>query len=512
MSNVLIKNCRLLGENNDCYLHIKDGLIHKINNLYQPMSYDKIIDADSNTVLPGLNDSHIHLLSLSLNNRLLNIRGEITENQLAEICKNANPNYGDWIVGKGYDENKFGSNFSLDKTFLDQYCKDTPTIFYRVCGHVAVLNTVALKKLGITVDTEVSGGEILKDSSGELTGVITEKALGLIKLPKLDDEELVNILTSGIKSIKEMGLTSVQTDDLSLVNDYKTLWNIYLRAVGKEPLRVYLHYNANSINDIKKAAKVFTEIENTTHVKKGSIKIFLDGSLGARTAALKDEYTDRPNYRGVLTYSDCELEKMVEEATKNHMQLALHAIGDKAMEQGINVIKKSKNQKLRHRIIHCQVTDNKIIRDMADLNIIAEVQPAFLITDMDWAENRLGERINGCYAFKTMTKKGVTVSGGSDCPVEPANPFLGIYSAVTRTNLSHQPEGGWLPNEKLSLKEAIKIYTQGSAYASFDENKKGLIKEGYYGDLIILDRNIEKADKTRLKDIKVTKTLIAPMN
>ncbi|WP_353892112.1 amidohydrolase [Proteinivorax hydrogeniformans] len=510
MNDLLIKNCRLLGENSSVDIHIKDGLIHNIESFIKPSNLTQMIDAEDNTVLPGLDDSHLHLLSLSLNKRLINVRGELSKEKLMSICNDARPNYGGWIVAKGYDENKFTSNFTLDRNFLDEHCGSSPAIFYRVCGHVAVLNTKALEALNIDSNTTVFGGELLKDTLGELTGVITEKALNLVKLPQLQEADLVEILTEGIRYVKSMGITSVQTDDLSVAQDYKSLWSIYTKAIENEPLRVYLHYNANNVEDIISAAQIFKEIDDTTYIKKGSIKVFLDGSLGARTAALKEDYSDCPNYKGVLTYSDRELDEMVKVAVENGLQLALHAIGDKAMSQGIESIRKADSKTdLRHRIIHCQVTDNKIIGDMADLNIIAEIQPTFLITDMDWAESRLGKRIEGCYAFKTMLDEGIIVSGGSDCPVEPVNPFLGLYSAVTRKNLQENPKNGWLPDEKLDLTQAVEIYTQGSAYASFDEQRKGKIQKGFYADLVILDTDLEAIKPEKIKDVKVTKTLIA---
>jgi predicted amidohydrolase YtcJ len=462
----------------------------------------KIIDAKNGTVAPGFVDCHVHMTGLGWSLQRLGLRNvesikELQQN-LKEFVKR-NPE-GNWVLGGRWDQEKFAEKRYPTRWDLDKAAADKPVFLTRVCGHMGVTNSKALKLANITKNTSVDAGKIdLDEATGEPNGILRENAMELIwrVIPKPTLKELERACLLACGKAVEAGLTGVHwivdsADEIRIIQK--------LCSDGKLPLRVYLGIPAGLLDEIVKLG-LHTGFGNDM-VKIGFIKVFADGSLGARTAALKKPYSDKPDTKGMMVCSQKRLNKIVSKAHKAGLQLAVHAIGDRAIESVLKAFSKALQEtprrNHRHRIEHCSVLNPKLIRGMKRLGLVASIQPHFTVSDF-WVTDRLGEaRARWVYPFKTLIREDLIVVSGSDCPVEPINPLLGIWAAVTRKGF---------PEERLTLEEAIKTYTLNAAYASFEENVKGSIKAGKFADLTILSEDLSKIPPEKIKDVTV-KTVI----
>lgn len=441
-------------------------------------------------VAPGFLDSHLHLINLGLVKQGLQLgncrSAEDFKQSLAAYATSA-ADY--WLTGRGWDQNNMG--FTPDRWLLDSVCPNRPVLLTRVCGHVAVASTKALELAGITGETVIDGGVVGKDESGALTGVLEEKAVfaAQASVPAPEPATLYNALVSAIKYVHSCGITGVHSDDRRQVVDYQKLWDLYLRVTQSYPLRVQLHYSVQTLSDLKEYIRLSKEISNTEFVWRGSAKIFLDGSLGAGTAALLQDYTDRPGNRGVLVYEDAALQEYVALAEEHGVSLAVHAIGDGAAAQFLRILAQVRggvtSGRTQHRLVHMQVTNLEQLQKAKALGIAIEIQPVFLRTDMHWAEKRLGtSRLQTSYCWRTMAKTGLLLSGGSDSPVEDANPWLGIGAAVTRKDGGGRLAEGWQQDESLGLEAALSLFTSAPAQLA-GWRRLGHIKPGYWADLAL---------------------------
>jgi len=463
----------------------------------------KVIDAKKRTVVPGFIDCHVHMTGFGRSLQDLDLRNvkSIKEMQqkLQEYAKK-NPEKS-WILEGRWDQEKFVERRFPTRWDLDAAVPDKPVFLVRVCGHAGVVNSKALQLAGITRETTIESGKIdLDENTGEPNGILRENALELVwkAIPKPSIKELEDACLLACRKAVEAGLTSVHWivdsgDEIRIIQK--------LCSEEKLPLRVYLGIPAELLDELVNLG-LATGFGNDK-VKIGFVKIFADGSLGARTAALKQPYSDKPETSGMILCTQKKLNKLVLKAHKAGLQLGVHAIGDHAIETVLKAFLKASREfpreNHRHRIEHCSVLNPKLIRQMKRLSLIASVQPHFIVSDF-WVADRVGNaRARWVYPFKTLMHEGLVVASGSDCPVEPINPLLGVWAAVARKGSA---------KESLTLEEALRTYTLNAAYASFDENKKGTIEVGKFADLTILSDDLDTVQPEKIKDMAVEMVLV----
>ena len=481
---------------------MKVGTNEEISPLIGPRT--KVIDLKGKTVLPGLIDAHVHLSSYGLALAQLDLRGTKSIEELKSMVRKRaiSLSKGEWILGRGWDQELFEERRYPTRWDLDEVAPDNPVFLKRVCGHLCVVNSKALEIASITKETkDPPRGKIDRDESGEPTGILRENAIDIVykKIPPPNLEQLEEALARAIKEAVKRGLTTIHFICSDRFPDELRALQL-LRKEGRLLLRIYLIPPYDFLEKLEEIG-IFTGFGDSM-LKIGAIKIIEDGSLGGRTAALEEPYTDMPDKKGMLIYSPEELREMVLKIHKAGFQAAIHAIGDRAIRVTLDAIEnavKLMPRDHRHRIEHASVLNPKLIERMKKLNVVAVCQPHFIFSDF-WAKERVGpERARWVYALKSLMEN-VIVAGSSDCPVEPIDPLKGIWAAVTRPYL---PE-----NEKLTVEEAIEIYTKGGAYASFEEEEKGTIEEGKLADFIILSDDPTKIEPERIKDIKVEMTIV----
>ncbi|WP_312810672.1 amidohydrolase [Sedimentibacter sp.] len=523
----ILKNAKIYvdKENFQESMLIDNGIIKEIgtNEYISKFGADKEIDLNGKTVLPGLNDSHMHLLAAGEAMSLCSLTqcrsiDDIIETSKQFLTNNTNLNI---VVGRGWNQDNFaaGEKRILNRLDLDKISTDIPIILKRICEHVATVNSKALKMLGIDESTFVDGGEIIIGSDGKPNGILTENAISLTDaiIPEKTDTDREKEFLKAAEYAVSVGLTSVQSNDVINGNHrdiFRILHNIYDNK--KTKLRYDTQFNFQNINYFNEYLE--TEFKTGTYdgkfLSKGALKLFKDGSLGGRTALMLNDYHDKPGIKGVAALSDDQLEEMCYAAASRNTRVITHAIGDGAIESVIKAYEKTidkcnKNNSLRHGIVHCQITNKNQLERIAELDISVMYQPIFLDCDVKIVEQRIGKELaSSSYAFNTLNKLCAPISFGTDSPVEDCNPFPNIYCAVTRQGLDGTPTGGYLPAERLSVEDAIDIYTAGSAYNEFKESFKGRLYKGYAADLIVLNKDIFTIDHNDIKNIKVDLTMI----
>ncbi len=518
--NTIFKNGRIYqgeGRWTDT-LYIKDGLIS------QPFDGKdtEIIDLGGKTVIPGLIDSHLHMFNTGVSLRSVRLHGVTSVAECIrlgrEYIEKNRPTPGAVILGRGWNDDYFtDERRMLNRHDLDKLSTEYPVIYTRACGHALVANTRAIEMAGVTASTpQPEGGRFELDGDGQPNGIFKEHAMELIT--RLNDQpdvrETEEILYAAMLHAAENGITSVQTNDMNEKN-FSTVWQAYenLKKEGRAMTRAYqqCHFSTPEGYEafIKKGFKTgFGDDMN----KIGSLKLLMDGSLGARTALMTEDYADAPGTRGIRCVTESDLDAFMKISAENGMQVAIHAIGDKAIDIVLSayekVLPKGENP-LRWGIVHCQITDDGLIERFKKGDIHPMVQPIFIHYDMHITADRVGQKLaSTSYAFGKMDRLGLHVSYGTDSPVEDLNAMHNIYCAVTRRDLEGRPDGGWMPDEAVSVERAIHNYTVEGAYNSFEENKKGLLMPGYMADLAVLDKNIFTVPPEEIKDIKVDMTMV----
>lgn len=503
---------------------IEDGIIKDVGSNESINKYpaDKIVDLQGKTVIPGLNDSHLHIYLVGEAMSACDLTSAQSIEDAINIGKkflNESTNL-TALYGRGWNQDYFttGEVRMFNRYDLDKISTEIPVIYDRVCGHVIVGNSKALELASIDSKTTVDGGEILMDTEGNPNGILTENATRLLLsiLPDKSDKDRENEFLKAADYAISVGITSVQSCDASnkeFKNMFRIIHNIYDNK--KTKLRYNPQFNFQDINNFKE----YLETEHITgsydnkFLTRGALKLFKDGSLGARTALMLKDYNDEPGTRGVSALSDEQLQDLCDLAAENNIRVVTHAIGDGAIESVINAYENTMqngNNTLRHGIVHCQISSKEQLEKIARLSIPVMYQPIFLDYDIQIVESRVGKELaSTSYAFNTLNKSGgATISFGTDSPVEDLNPFPNIYCAVTRQRINETPLGGFVPSEKMSVEDAIDAYTLGSAYNEFKENVKGRLKSGYVADMVMLDRDIFTIDHNEIKNIKVEKTMI----
>jgi len=485
---------------------IRDGRIVAVGSNAEIRKFmgdeTKVLDVGGKTVVPGFVDCHVHMAGFGQHMQMLDLRniGSIEEmkRKIREYAEQ-HPERG-WILGGRWDHELLKEKRFPTRWDLDEALREKPVFLIRVCGHVGVANSKALELAGIGKETTVKGGSIDRDVSGEPNGVLMENALNLVwrVVPKPSMAELEEACMKACRKAVENGLTCVHWI-VDSADEIRIIQKLYRE--GKLPLRVYLGIPVELLDELVRLGLV-TGFGNEM-VRLGFVKILADGSLGARTAALKQPYADKPETCGMLIYLQRKLNRLVLKAHRAGWQLAVHAIGDKAIESVINAfskaLKKFPRKDHRHRIEHCSVLNPRLIRHMKRLGLIASVQPHFIVSDF-WVVDRVGvERARWVYPFKTLLKEGVMVASGSDCPVEPISPILGVWAAVARKSFSE---------ESLTVEEALRTYTLNAAYVSFDEARMGTIEVGKFADLAVISHDPFKLAPNDIKNISVDMTMV----
>lgn len=524
----ILRNGKIYVEKNNFKeaILIEDGIIKLVGSNEELAHYsaDKIIDLEGKTVLPGFNDSHLHISGIGALMNTCNLTQAKSIDDIIQLGRNFLKNKPNLkaLHGRGWNQDYFttGERRLITRFDLDKISTEIPIVFDRVCGHVSVGNTKALEILGIDENTSVDGGTIELGEDGKPNGIFTENAVRLIQsvIPKKDDLQKEEEFLKACNYALSLGITSVQSCDIMDTESrcmYKIIHNIYDNK--KTKLRYSHQFNYQDIADFRN----YLETEHLEgkydekFLSKGALKLFKDGSLGARTALMLEDYKDAPGTKGVEALTDEQLQALVELATEHGIRVVTHAIGDGAVESVIRAYERTikngrnKDNRLRHGIVHCQISNRDQLNRIAKLNIPVMYQPIFLDYDIQIVEARVGKELaSTSYAFNTLYKLGAPVSLGTDAPVEDCNPFPNIYCAITRQRLNGNPEGGFNPKEKMELEDAIDAYTIGSAYNEFKEDFKGRLKPGFVADLIVLDKDIFSVNENEIKNIKVEKTMI----
>ncbi|MHA2253028.1 MAG: amidohydrolase, partial [Candidatus Kariarchaeaceae archaeon] len=442
-------------------------------------------DLDKRVLLPGLHDAHLHVYSIGRGRyRLqLNKPKSIAEmqNRLLDYIDRENDD--NWIIGHDWDQDYMEDKRYPNKSDLDVINNERPIVLFRSCHHIGLVNSKALERLRIDIKTnDPSGGKIDRDNNGEATGILRENALSLVTpyITITDKEKRKKIFELGLKQCLSVGLTGVQTNDADA-------WEIYqeLNEEGKLPIRVSLtppHRELDSGNLPLPRSRI-------GKLSCDRVKLFVDGSLGAHTAALREPYSDT-KIQGISIYSQDQINEKVKFAKEKGYRLEVHAIGDLAADITIKAFDYADlNIEDRPILTHCQVLAKDLLQKMSERGIIANIQPPFVTTDSQWVEKRLGrsERLQFSYAWKKIIDHGIPASGGSDAPIENPNPLLGIYAAMFRKDAEDKV---WMPQERLTFEEAIHLYTQGAAFANYSEDVLGRLAPGFKADFIVLDRDI----------------------
>jgi predicted amidohydrolase YtcJ len=480
----------------------------------------KIIDLNGHFLMPGFNDAHMHLASAGLEKMNVDLVGaktldEFRERLLAKVEK-ATP--GEWIVGEGWDETLWPVKVLPTRWDLDEVSSSHPVYLERVDGHIGVANTRALQLASVTVAAkDPEGGKIDRDEGGTPTGILREKAQEAVQavIPKPTHEKRRQAIETALADLASHGVTSAQ--DYSQWEDFK----IYeeLEHEGKLTARIseWLPFD-DSIDQLNKKRDSHPATDNMLHT--GMLKGFMDGSLGSKTAALLEPYSDDPQNSGLPQYDAVKLSAMTKERVLAGYQIGFHAIGDKGVQMALDAFaeaeKAAKEAKVkavdggsdyRLRIEHTQVTTPQQILRFKELKIIASMQPSHLLTDMNWAESRLGaKRAEHSYAWADFLRHGVVLAFGTDYPVEPVSPLPGLYAAITR--MSEDGRKTYYPAEKITIEQALAAYITGAAFAEFAEKQKGKLEPGMLADFVVLDQDITAAQPTKVLQTKVLRTVV----
>ena len=473
---------------------------------------EEIIDLEGKTVVPGFNDSCVNFVEYARFNTMLDLSKCMSIKEVLDLAQNAQK-YEDWVIGWGWNQDYFEEKRMLTKNDLDNISNEYPVAFRRCCGEMIVANSKALEICGITEDMK-------SDSIDFENGLISSKDMILIlsKIKSLEIDTLKSIILDTQEAFFKMGITSVQTDDLRSLPDfdYRKIIDAYQKLNREKKLKIRVCEQAQFIN--KKDIDDFRDYYyyqyiNDERFKVARIKLVIDGGIGSRTALLREDYNDAKGFKGVSQYSQEALDELVSYANSLDYSLAIQATGDGAVDMALNSIEKIKNTKdfkyRRNGLVYAQITDKQLFERMKELNVGIYYQPIFLHYDMHIVEDRVGkEKASTCYAYKTAKDMGVHIGFGSSGPVDGISVMEGIHCAVNREDLNGWPENGWMPQEKLTVKEAVYLYTMGSAYMSSEDNIKGSIEEDKLADFVVLDRDIFEVDPKEIKDIKVLKTIV----
>ncbi len=479
------------------------------------------LDVGDATVIPGMIDAHGHVFDLGMTHLIADLVDTRDKNEVIERLRSfaARLPPGDWLLGQGWDQNDWPRQAGGEQGFptaadLDAAFPDRPVWLYRIDGHAGWGNSVAMRAVGrdLSGDWQPDGGRIVRDAQGNATGVFVDHAQALVndKMPAPDAAAMEHALKLAMHDAVAHGLTGTHDAGISL--DELRVYQ-KLADSGEMPMRI----TAFADGDRKALAWLCENglYQHPSHrLKMRTVKLFIDGALGSRGAALLSDYSDDPGNRGLLLMTPAQMDAVVAKARGCGVQVATHAIGDRGNEVVINAYAKALGEDAtrtdhRWRVEHAQVLSPADLPRLARLQVIASMQPTHATSDMPWAEERLGpQRIAGAYAWRQVRDSGARLALGSDYPVESVDPRLGLYAAVTRTDAQGNPHGGWHPEDKLTAFEALRGFTLDAAYAGFAENEVGSLEVGKRADFVVLGQDPLTIDPSRLRDLEVRATYV----
>jgi predicted amidohydrolase YtcJ len=475
----------------------------------------RVIDLQGNLTLPGFIDDHTHFIEGGFHLLSVDLRDAATPAEFSERIKNqaAKLPKGRWIRGGDWDHERWGGELPT-REWIDKFTADNPVFITRLDGHMGLANSAALKLAGLGKETpSPSGGTIVKDpATGEPTGVLKDDAMSLVYkvIPDETDAEYEEALQASLNYAASVGVTSVQ--DITSWRDYE----IYKRFKDANRLTVRV-YARTPISQWQRQAEIVRQQGAGDHwLKLGGLKAFMDGSLGSTTALFFEPFTDAPNNRGLMLEANTpegKLKETMKQADKAGLQCSIHAIGDRANHLLLNyfaaIEQENGKRDRRFRIEHAQHLLPGDIARFAKLGVIPSMQPYHAADDGRWAEKRIGkERVKTTYAFRSLLDAGAVLTFGSDWFVAPLSPLLGIHAAVTRQTIDGKNPQGWVPEQKITVEEAIRAYTSSCAYAEFAENHKGTLEVGKLADLVVLSQDLFKINPTDIEKTKVLYTIV----
>lgn len=498
---------------------VRDDKIYCVGTLSQVLldcggaESSDVVHLNGRFVMPGFNDAHVHIGGAGRDKLTVALNDATSLADFLKLVQTAVEKHkvGEWIVGSGWDQTKWADSKYPTRLDLDRVAPNNPVYLEHISGHIAVVNTEALKHAEIQADTaNPAGGEIERFADGEPTGILKERATALVtqRIPDPSEADRRKGIEMVLEELARNGVTSAQ--DFSEWDDFRVYST--LKQEKKLTVRIteWLPFNL----PIDTLQNMRAEGGTTDPwLKTGALKGFLDGALGTRTAALLEPYSDDPSTSGILIYEPEKLKAMAIERDRLAFQIAFHAIGDKANRLALDTFESLTRvdapRDRRDRIEHAQVVAPEDMKRFGELHVVASVQPCHETNDLRWAEKRLGpERSKGAYAWNSLQKAGAVLAFGTDYDVEPLNPLRGIYACVSRQSVDGTPAGGWIPEEKLPLQDCIRAYTTGSAYAEFMEGQKGELKPGEFADFVILSQDLTKISPQEILKTEVLRTVV----
>lgn len=500
---------------------VKDGRIFRTGSDKDIEEYTgsdtKVIDLKGQTVVPGLIDAHGHVLGLGkfLNN--IDLKGTLSYQEVVELVRKKAETVpeGSWILGRGWDQNDWENTDFPHHTLLSEAVPNHPVWLTRIDGHAGLANAKAMELADVGRETRApAGGKLYSDEQGELTGVFVDNAEALIYdvIPGLTEKEKADLLTAAGQHCASVGLTMV--GDAGIPADQIVLYK-QLIDEGKLAVRVYA-----MLDQPKPDVDVHAYFSDNRILNTGdfmfsvrSVKLYMDGALGSRGAAMIQPYSDDPGNTGLVTIEKSVALDICRIALEEGFQVCTHAIGDKGnrliLDVYENALEGSETDDHRFRVEHAQILSPEDIPRFSKLGVIPSMQPTHATSDMYWAEERVGpDRIKGAYAWRSLMNSGSKIPCGSDFPIESNNPLLGIYAAVTRQDVKGYPEGGWYPEEKMTRLEALKGFTVWAAESMFLEEHKGSIEEGKLADFTVLSKDIMTIEPSEMLNTQVVYTIV----
>ncbi|MEZ4384908.1 MAG: amidohydrolase [Nannocystaceae bacterium] len=473
----------------------------------------RVLDLGGGTAVAGLTDAHAHLIGLGRDLEIVDLRGAASIDEVVARLRAGAPASG-WILGRGWDQNRWAEGAAMPThAALTAAFADRPVWLVRVDGHAGWANAAALAAAKIGASTgDPEGGELLRGAGGAPTGVLVDNAMALMPTPPLDAADLRRRLLAAQEHVLARGLTGVHEMGVSAAADAALR---ELAASGDLRLRVHGYADADWLAGAL-GERDPDAITATARYLLTGVKLYVDGALGSRGAALLEPYSDRPEHRGTLIQSPERLRELCDRALARRWQIASHAIGDRANRlildtyaAALAALPEGEAADRRLRIEHAQVLSQDDIPRLRDLGVIASVQPTHATSDMPWAEARLGAaRLAGAYAWRRLLDAEVHLALGSDFPVELPDPTHGLYAAITRQDAAGAPAKGWLADQRLALSEALAGFTRGAAYACRRDDHLGLVKRGYQGDLTCFVDDIAALEPKALREAKIRATVI----